>query len=98
MKRFLTELKYDGMAPTSIMFYKDVGHSQEGAKEVTKLLNAGVFDGPKPVRLLTRLLTLANLKDDSIGFLFWLSNYCSCNYADERRQRKPHKICYGTTA
>lgn len=54
MKRFLTELKYDGMAPTSIMFYKDVGHSQEGAKEVTKLLDAGAFDGPKPLRLLTR--------------------------------------------
>lgn len=71
MKRFLTELKYDGMAPTSIMFYKDVGHSQEGAKEVTKLLNAGVFDGPKPVRLLNRLLTLANLADDSIVLDFF---------------------------
>ena len=32
IKRFLSELKFDGMAPTSIMFYKDVGHSQEGAK------------------------------------------------------------------
>ena len=66
IKRFLTELKYDGMAPTSIMFYKDVGHSQEGAKEVTALLEAGAFDGPKPVRLLKRLLTLANLKGNDI--------------------------------
>lgn len=66
IKRFLTELKYDGMAPTSIMFYKDVGHSQEGAKEVTKILDAGAFDGPKPVRLLNRLLTLAHLDKDSI--------------------------------
>lgn len=71
MKRFLTELKYDGMAPTSIMFYKDVGHSQEGAKEVTSLMNAGVFDGPKPVRLLLRLLTLANLEDNSIVLDFF---------------------------
>lgn len=71
IKRFLTELKYDGMAPTSIMFYKDVGHSQEGAKEVTKLLDAGAFEGPKPVRLLTRLLTLANLRDDSIVLDFF---------------------------
>ena len=54
------------MAPTSIMFYKDVGHSQEGAKEVTSLLEAGVFDGPKPIRLLNRLLTLANTNTDSI--------------------------------
>ena len=71
IKRFLSELKYDGMAPTSILFYKDVGHSQEGAKEVTQLFDAGVFDGPKPVRLLTRLLTLANLKKDSIVLDFF---------------------------
>jgi adenine-specific DNA-methyltransferase len=66
IKRFLTELKFDGMAPTSIMFYKNVGHSQEGAKEVTALLEAGAFDGPKPVRLLRRLITLANTDEDSI--------------------------------
>lgn len=71
MKRFLTELKYDGMAPTSIMFYRDVGHSQEGAKEVTGLMDAGVFDGPKPIRLLLRLFTLANLKEDSIVMDFF---------------------------
>lgn len=41
IKRFLTDLKHDGMAPTSIMFFKDVGHSQEGAQEVSKLLNGG---------------------------------------------------------
>ena len=71
IKRFLNELKYDGMAPTSILFYKEVGHSQEGAKEVTKILDAGVFDGPKPVRLMKRLLTLANLKEDSIVLDFF---------------------------
>lgn len=71
IKRFLTDLKFDGMAPTSIMLHKDVGHSQEGSQEVTKLLEAGVFDGPKPVRLLRRLLTLANLKQDSIVLDFF---------------------------
>ena len=71
MKRFLSELKFDGMAPTSIMFYKDVGHSQEGAKEVTSLLEAGAFDGPKPIRLMERLLTLANLDGDSIVLDFF---------------------------
>ena len=53
------------------MFYKDVGHSQEGAKEVTKLLEAGAFDGPKPIRLLNRLLILANLEPDSIVLDFF---------------------------
>lgn len=60
------------MAPTSILFYKDVGHSQEGAQEVVSLFgDKGVFDGPKPVRLLQRLITLANLKDDSIVLDFF---------------------------
>ncbi len=72
IKRFLSELKFDGMAPTSILFYKDVGHSQEGAKEVVALFgDKGVFDGPKPVRLMQRLITLANLKEDSIVLDFF---------------------------
>ena len=66
IKRFLSDLKYTGMAPTSIMFYKEVGHSQEGAQEVSKLLDGGFFNGPKPQRLIQRLITLANLKDDPI--------------------------------
>lgn len=67
IKRFLNELKFDGMAPTSILFYKEVGHSQEGAKEVKDLIDGkGLFDGPKPVRLLRRLLRLANTDKDSI--------------------------------
>ena len=72
LKRFLSELKYEGMAPTSLLFYKEVGHSQEGAQEVVSLFgDKGVFDGPKPVRLLQRLITLANLYDDSIVLDFF---------------------------
>ena len=60
------------MAPTSILFYKEVGHSQEGAKEVVALFDGkGYFDGPKPVRLLERLITLANLHEDSIVLDFF---------------------------
>lgn len=66
IKRFLTELKFEGMAPTSILFYKEVGHSQEGAQEVAKILDGGFFSGPKPIRLMRRLMTLANLEKDSI--------------------------------
>ncbi|TLU53284.1 MAG: site-specific DNA-methyltransferase [Chlorobium sp.] len=66
IKRFLSEIR-EGMTPTSLLFYKDVGHSQEGSQEVKKLLeDQGVFDGPKPVRLLRRLLSLANTDRDTI--------------------------------
>lgn len=72
IKRFLTELKYDGMAPTSIMFYKEVGHSQEGAKELVSLFDGkGYFDGPKPTKLLQRLITLANLSTGDIVLDFF---------------------------
>ena len=72
LKRFLSELKFEGMAPTSILFYKEVGHSQEGAKEVVSLFgDKGVFDGPKPVRLLERLITLANLGENDIVLDFF---------------------------
>jgi len=66
IKRFLSEIR-EGMTPTSLLFYKEVGHSQEGSQEVKKLLEGqGVFDGPKPVRLLRRLLSLANTDRDTI--------------------------------
>ncbi|MBF0585405.1 site-specific DNA-methyltransferase [Prosthecochloris sp. N3] len=66
IKRFLSEIR-EGMTPTSILFYKEVGHSQEGSQEVKKLLgDQGVFDGPKPVRLLRRLLTIANTDKDAL--------------------------------
>ena len=72
IKRFLTELKFDGMAPTSIMFYKEVGHSQEGAKELVSLFDGkGYFDGPKPTKLLQRLITLANLSTGDIVLDFF---------------------------
>ncbi len=72
IKRFLSELKFDGMAPTSILFYKEVGHSQDGAKEVAALFDGkSYFDGPKPVRLLQRLMTLANLSDGDLVLDFF---------------------------
>ena len=67
IKTFLSELKYDGISPQSILFYKDVGHSQEGRQELKKLFDdKGYFDGPKPVRLIRRLLTIANTSSDDI--------------------------------
>ena len=93
IKRFITELKHDGMAPTSILFYKDVGHSQEGAQEVVSLFgDKGVFDGPKPVRLLERLITLANLKEDSIVLDFF-SGSATTAHAVMKKNAEKEKKC-----
>ncbi|MBL6452836.1 MAG: site-specific DNA-methyltransferase [Porphyromonas sp.] len=71
IKRFLSELKYDGMAPTSILFHKEVGHSQSATQALNKLMEGGYFDGPKPLGLLRRLLRMANLDPDSIVLDFF---------------------------
>lgn len=93
IKRFLTELKNEGMAPTSILFYKEVGHSQEGAKEVVALFgDKGVFDGPKPVRLIERLITLANLKEASIVLDFF-SGSATTAHALMQVNAKKNKSC-----
>ena len=65
LKRFLNELQ-DGMTPTTIWKFQDVGHNQEGRQELKKLFDdKGYFDGPKPIRLLSRILMIANLNKDS---------------------------------
>lgn len=71
LKRFLCDLK-DGMTPTTIWKYEDVGHNQEGRQELKKLFDdKGFFDGPKPVRLMERILLIANLHKDSIVLDFF---------------------------
>lgn len=66
LKRYLSDVQ-QGMTPTTIWKYEDVGHNQEGRQELKKLFeNKGYFDGPKPQRLLQRILRIANLSEDSI--------------------------------
>ena len=72
IKRFLCEVDDKGMSPTSILHYKEVGHSQEGAEELVSLFDGkGYFDGPKPTRLIQRFMTLANLSENSIVLDFF---------------------------
>ena len=66
VKRFLSEVK-QGTACQTIWKYSEVGHNQEGKKEVNQLFpEAAVFETPKPVRLLKRVLHLATDADSLI--------------------------------
>jgi len=65
-KTFLSEVQA-GLRPNTMLFHAEAGHNQEGKQETKALFNdIGVFDGPKPVRLLKLLTIIANLDDDSI--------------------------------
>lgn len=66
LKTFFTEVQ-NGLRPNTIWFHDEVGHNQEGRQELKKLFDdKGVFDSPKPVRLLKQLLLIANTKDSII--------------------------------
>ena len=63
IKRFLSEVK-QGIACQTIWKYQEVGHSQDGKKEIKTLFPEGVpFDTPKPTGLLKRIIQIASKPD-----------------------------------
>lgn len=73
-KTFLSEVQ-QGLRPNTILFQNEVGNNQEAKQETKALFDGiGVFDGPKPVRLLSTILQIANTKEDSIILLFSTSS------------------------
>jgi adenine-specific DNA-methyltransferase len=65
MKRFLSEVQ-QGLVPSTWWTFGEVGHNDEAQKAVGELLGRKIFDTPKPVRLLDRILTIATSKDSII--------------------------------
>ena len=66
IKRYLTDVQ-QGMTPVTIWKFDEVGHNQEARQELKKLFDdKGYFDGPKPLRLLHRIITVANVQDRDI--------------------------------
>lgn len=65
-KIFLTEVK-QGAVPQTLWKYQEVGHTQEAKQELLKLVkfasSDSVFNTPKPVRLIRRMLQLATVSD-----------------------------------
>jgi len=57
-KTFLNEVK-KGITVGSIWGYEDVGHTHEANEELSDLIGKGVFDNPKPVKLIKRILQLS---------------------------------------
>lgn len=78
-KTFLSEVD-DGIVPLTIWKYTEVGHNQEARQELKKIFNDNAyFDSPKPVRLITKLLSISTLEDDII--LDFFSGSCTTAHA-----------------
>ncbi|MFM5460410.1 site-specific DNA-methyltransferase [Aeromonas veronii] len=61
-KSFLCEVK-QGVTPVTLWPYQEVGHNHEANNDLKSLGLGGIFDNPKPVRLIQRMIHLATSPD-----------------------------------
>ena len=59
-KTYLNEVR-QGKAVGSLWTYKEFGSSHEANEEFAAIMGKGVFDNPKPVRLIKKILNVANV-------------------------------------
>ena len=70
MKLYLSDM--DNVVPRSVWGYEDVGHTQSATTELKDLFEGNqVFDSPKPVKLLERILELSCPNDGDIVLDFF---------------------------
>mgnify|MGYP003585362635 CR=1 FL=1 len=68
-KSFLSEVK-SGVTPVTIWPYDEVGHNHEANNELKALGLAGLFNNPKPTRLIRRIISLATGPNDIVVDFF----------------------------
>lgn len=91
-KTFLSEVQ-QGLRPNTILFQNEVGHNQEAKQETKDLFDdIGVFDGPKPVRLIETLAIIAGLNDDSL-ILDFFSGSATTAHSIMKYNRDNNKKC-----
>ena len=64
VKRFLSEMP--GMVPWTWWNHEEVGHTQEGNKQLFSIMGKVTFDYPKPSRLIERIVQIATSSDSII--------------------------------
>ena len=65
-KRFLSDVK-QGIIPQTIWKHEEVGHTQEAKQMINKIFdNISLFDNPKPIRLIKRMVKLSCNKNDIV--------------------------------
>lgn len=66
LKRYLNEVK-QGILPSTLWLHDEVGHTQQANKEIKSLFdNELVFDTPKPLSLIKKILKIASKQNDII--------------------------------
>ena len=62
LKKFLSEMD-GGIVPANLWYYKDVGTTDAASKDLEKLIGRGLFDFPKSVNLIKKMLDIATATD-----------------------------------
>lgn len=70
LKKFLTEVE-DGMVPVNLWKREDVGTTDAASKDLNNLMEAKVFDFPKPPELIKEMIQIAALDGNSIVLDFF---------------------------
>lgn len=66
LKRYLADVQ-DGMVPTTLWTRDVAGHNHQAKREIKKLFGTtAVFETPKPVRLIQRLLRITTREDSLV--------------------------------
>ena len=63
-KSFLSEVK-ETVTPTTLWLHQEAGHTHEANNDLKALGMGGIFDNPKPVRLIKYMIDLATQPDQS---------------------------------
>ena len=65
LKKFLSEVAV-GLVPVDLWKHGDTGTTDEGSKELERVLGRATFDNPKPTRLLKRIIRLCSEDGDIV--------------------------------
>ena len=65
LKKFLYEMD-GGIVPANLWYYKDVGTTDAASKELATLIGRAIFDFPKSVSLIQKMLDIGTDKDSII--------------------------------
>ena len=79
-KSFLCDVK-EGVTPITLWPYEEVGHNHEANSELKSLGLSGVFNNPKPTRLVNRMISLSDTDQKDGIILDFFSGSCTSAHA-----------------
>jgi adenine-specific DNA-methyltransferase len=88
LKRFLTEVK-QGITPCTIWRRSEVGDNQEARRTIRQIFgDVGVFETPKPLRLMKQILHISTEPDRSDIVLDFFAGSCTTAHAVLEQNRE----------